>query len=764
MNRIILKTAAFTTALLLAQAAFPGYGVSALGSGAANGTETEFSESAAYYNGGSEYRYYYTEPDKSKIEFLKDGGLELSWDTDSRVMAGVNSRKGIAGISLGKLPVKYRYYIECDYSLDLQNVSGFVAYGTDMQFISGDQHKEVLIADGYTEADFPYDTAPKTVRLGCAEYKIYQYSEEIKGTNLDFEQQVYIALPSENGYNERFLLPVKHKNVTELVDSLVKEEIIGQDEVLDSVGFGITVAADENHKSKGLANLYTSSCSIDNLEDAYSESVSSEEYGWIENFRKGSGDAYLLPGEYNNYKCIWSSDDAVAVENGMRLYETFTPLTAGYINLEYEASIFIEKGGFLFGALCSFKEQSASYSAEKAVKGVLIADVYSGLNSDSFKESGTITAKGMKYDIYYGEDRILYAVPADDKFAERGTAVYSGKIDVLPVLEAAAEAGYISDDVCIDSVCSGFYSVPESAEEGTAMGTIELTRHYINIFKSPFPGHGDPDPRFECEYQFNQKSGKMKVPSSFTATWEKGSGYMILERAFNTKNGWGAYGDLKAVYDADFSGGAKDESVFGIFGNTLTEYGKMKDEFYIIESWDNHNPMQGIIESGTHVETIEADGAEYDVYYLPYNSSQPPHQTGGTYCSVRRENQTGSNHTAKLKNKVSLSEHFDAWRKLGFTDGDACEIGLWLSCSVTDNVECTVNSFDLYGSNEKKEETVKGDADGNGIVNTMDLITVFGYLSGKSEIEISSTDAFDMNSDGKINVIDLILLKNALAK
>jgi len=58
---------------------------------------------------------------------------------------------------------------------------------------------------------------------------------------------------------------------------------------------------------------------------------------------------------------------------------------------------------------------------------------------------------------------------------------------------------------------------------------------------------------------------------------------------------------------------------------------------------------------------------------------------------------------------------------------------------------------------------VKGDADGNGAVNTTDLVTVIQHLISQVVLEGSNFSNADMNGDGKLSIIDVIMLKNKLA-
>lgn len=57
---------------------------------------------------------------------------------------------------------------------------------------------------------------------------------------------------------------------------------------------------------------------------------------------------------------------------------------------------------------------------------------------------------------------------------------------------------------------------------------------------------------------------------------------------------------------------------------------------------------------------------------------------------------------------------------------------------------------------------IAGDADQNGIVNISDFITLQRYMLGISELTADGFGAADINSDGKISIIDYIMLKEIL--
>ena len=95
-------------------------------------------------------------------------------------------------------------------------------------------------------------------------------------------------------------------------------------------------------------------------------------------------------------------------------------------------------------------------------------------------------------------------------------------------------------------------------------------------------------------------------------------------------------------------------------------------EFYIVESWGTWRPPGAPFPIGN----VTVDGAVYDIYKTT-RYEQPSIddiQTFDQYWSVRRQKPTGNG--TKLEGTISVSKHFDAWKKCGLELGKMYEIAL----------------------------------------------------------------------------------------
>ncbi len=95
-------------------------------------------------------------------------------------------------------------------------------------------------------------------------------------------------------------------------------------------------------------------------------------------------------------------------------------------------------------------------------------------------------------------------------------------------------------------------------------------------------------------------------------------------------------------------------------------------EYYIIESWGSWRPPGAPFALGT----VTVDGATYDIYKTT-RYEQPSidgTQTFDQYWSVRQLKPQAEG--TKLEGTISISKHFDAWKKCGLELGKMYEIAL----------------------------------------------------------------------------------------
>ena len=125
-------------------------------------------------------------------------------------------------------------------------------------------------------------------------------------------------------------------------------------------------------------------------------------------------------------------------------------------------------------------------------------------------------------------------------------------------------------------------------------------------------------------------------------------------------------GNISIGYSADYQ--PDGNSYFCVYGWT-------KDpliEYYIVESWGSWRPPGAPFSLGT----VTVDGAVYDIYKTT-RYEQPSidgTQTFDQYWSVRQEKPQAAG--TKIEGTISVSKHFDAWKKCGLELGNMYEVAL----------------------------------------------------------------------------------------
>ena len=62
-------------------------------------------------------------------------------------------------------------------------------------------------------------------------------------------------------------------------------------------------------------------------------------------------------------------------------------------------------------------------------------------------------------------------------------------------------------------------------------------------------------------------------------------------------------------------------------------------------------------------------------------------------------------------------------------------------------------------ASDPKNDTINGDVNSDGTVNSKDLVAVISVMSGTAKAENLKAD---VNGDGKVSILDLVLLKSRL--
>ena len=159
---------------------------------------------------------------------------------------------------------------------------------------------------------------------------------------------------------------------------------------------------------------------------------------------------------------------------------------------------------------------------------------------------------------------------------------------------------------------------------------------------------------------------------SFTCSWNNIENFLArMGKNYDSqKKNYKAFGDIVLNYDVEYT--PKGNSYMCIYGWTKTPL----VEYYIVEGWGDWRPPGN---EGTKMGSCTIDGKSYDILKsMRYNKpSIEGTTTFAQYWSVRTSSGSRNNTTNYMKDKVSVSKHFDEWSKAGLDmSGTLYEVSL----------------------------------------------------------------------------------------
>lgn len=168
---------------------------------------------------------------------------------------------------------------------------------------------------------------------------------------------------------------------------------------------------------------------------------------------------------------------------------------------------------------------------------------------------------------------------------------------------------------------------------------------------------------YNYEYWKDSGNGTMilKDGGSFSCSWDNINNILFRKGIkYNETQTHQELGYITMEYACDYRpNGNSYLAVYGWTSNPLVEY-------YIIESWGTWKPPGNVGSKGT----ITVDGGTYDIFETTrYNQpSIKGNTTFQQYWSVRQQKRTSGT--------ISITEHFNAWERLGMRMGKMYEVSL----------------------------------------------------------------------------------------
>ena len=235
--------------------------------------------------------------------------------------------------------------------------------------------------------------------------------------------------------------------------------------------------------------------------------------------------------------------------------------------------------------------------------------------------------------------------------------------NTLQKLSAAAAA------VCLMSVCTGCGNTGGTSSAPTDSSSEQSSEIPAEpqVFTENITGTQD-----DYDYELWKDSGTTSFTvdpkgGTFSCEWSEINNALFRRGTkYDCTQTYQDLGNITVDYGVDYQPvGNSYMCIYGWTREPLIEY-------YIVESWGSWRPPGAPFAIGT----VTVDGAVYDIYKTT-RYEQPSiddTQTFDQYWSVRRTKPQGDG--TKLEGTISVSKHFDAWKKCGLELGKMYEVAL----------------------------------------------------------------------------------------
>lgn len=407
-----------------------------------------------------------------------------------------------------------------------------------------------------------------------------------------------------------------------------------------------------------------------------------------------------------------------------------------------------------------------------------------GVNNENVVEIGKISDNGVDYTLYrsiplhsWGDSGLneplpfarytYWSVPENYCTAEAGKAAASGRINLKKHLEKYMEAASQFEQVNeLSEITLKLFSMNGEGKASVNKFNVNVEAKYSDLGNISYYSWG------------NVKNGNYNITPNgtggFTSSWDEEQ-FKSFTKQLDSSSELNVE-DFSVAYDAAIDMDHTNDTEWAVCASCKSAYSNL--EYYVFESYgessvnyaddgmslDLTTPYSflknhAILKKNTAI----IDGIKYDIYYLRYKLSQFAIGGYDIYRCVSVKHDAAvklGSAPVRISGNIDWGKHIMAWDSAGFptTSVDQCEV-FFETNSPKGTFDLSTCNFKVNADENTKseKEVVKGDFNGDGYVDTFDLVAcrkaIVGLYKGSYDPK-----AADLNDNGKFDVADIILL------